>query len=96
MGMPDFDFRLSVYHGDLSLVPGLDAWLRTVLGDAVFKCVPQRLPCTVEIGALRAVCDVLARTPLDMLTLSSPDCLGSNSDVLFAAPHVMLSNLSCP
>ena len=37
--MPDFDYRLSVYHGDLSLVPGLDAWLRTVLGDAIFKCV---------------------------------------------------------
>ena len=36
--MPDFDYRLSVYHGDLSLVPGLDAWLRTVLGDAIFKC----------------------------------------------------------
>ena len=43
MGMPDFDFRLSVYHGDLSLVPGLDAWLRTVLGDAVFKCAPPSL-----------------------------------------------------
>ena len=38
LGMPDFDYRLSVYHGDLSLVPGLDAWLRTVLGDAIFKC----------------------------------------------------------
>ena len=44
LGMPDFDYRLSVYHGDLSLVPGLDAWLRTVLGDAIFKCVSAKLP----------------------------------------------------
>ncbi len=48
--MPDFDYRLSVYHGDLSLVPGLDAWLRTVLGDAIFKCGTKTLALALTLA----------------------------------------------
>lgn len=85
VGQPQFDFGLDAYGGDLSLLPGLEGWIHSMLRDAVFApyTLPERLviPMTDDpsllqdrpIGMLQ-VCAVEARNVprMDLLSKSDP------------------------
>ena len=36
--MPKFSFDVTMYGGDVSLVPGLEQWLTTFMQETVFRC----------------------------------------------------------
>ena len=42
--VPKFSFDLTVYGGDISVLPGLEAWLHGLIQDAVLRpyCLPER------------------------------------------------------
>ena len=39
--MPNFNFDLTLYGGDIGFLPGLEAWITTVIKDSVLRSVQQ-------------------------------------------------------
>lgn len=37
--MPNFNFDLTLYGGDIGFLPGLEAWITAVIKDSVLRCV---------------------------------------------------------
>ncbi len=35
--MPNFNFDLTLYGGDIGFLPGLEAWITTVIKDSVLR-----------------------------------------------------------
>ena len=51
--MPDFSFDLDVLGGDITLLPGLEAWLNNLIRSSVLRCAPpprkaHSLPATAQ------------------------------------------------
>ena len=83
--VPKFSFDLSVYGGDISVLPGLEAWLHGLIQDAVLRpyCLPERFVIPlISPDALAAdrprgllevkVCEAEQVPRMDLLSRSDP------------------------
>ena len=57
MEMPNFNFDLTLYGGDLGFLPGLEAWITTVIKDSVLRCVAYDIQLII---AFQATCTIWA------------------------------------
>lgn len=50
--MPNFNFDLTLYGGDIGFLPGLEAWITTVIKDSVLRystsCLASALQCMAK------------------------------------------------
>jgi hypothetical protein len=48
---PKYHYHLSLYGGDLTLLPGVEAWLDSVINDCVIQCV-----ATAALAVVYSLC----------------------------------------
>jgi hypothetical protein len=54
---PKYHYHLSLYGGDLTLLPGVEAWLDSVINDCVIQCVAiAALPFVYFLCTDHALC----------------------------------------
>ena len=62
--MPDFSFDLDVLGGDVTLLPGLEAWLNSLIRSSVLMCALCGCP-------LHLCCRILPLSPCSSVFLPS-------------------------
>ena len=50
--MPNFNFDLTLYGGDIGFLPGLEAWITAVIKDSVLRWVLTNMVCTQSTDTL--------------------------------------------